>query len=336
MLTGTREKLTQADGRIRELREEKHRATKLRETAVAAYSANGDDASFKAAKQAKESVDAVQAKLDAIQDEQTALLKTLGDAEQQGRVSLTLPGDNGYAKAAAGLDLANGNLRVDVRANSLLRAQAAPLPSSPSDGGFSLVSGPEQSRRYLYPVLARDAFGDGSGREAAATDFTVSFAQGELTGVERAPDATTGKATLNTTTSLATVEARQHAVVAEGIPSKLFDHQAALRSFLGVELARRVDESVDSHLVAKIEAANPPSGSTGASLVPKIRNAIAAMRGLGGNPTYLAVTPSDAAALDLSVQPGAVIGSSASISKGLVASSGASWFAKFRRSRPRP
>ena len=65
-------------------------------------------------------------------------------------------------------------------------------------------------------------------------------------------------------------------------------------------MSRRLSESFDEHVVGKIEAAAPPAGGTGTDLISKLRTGIAAMADLGGTPSVLALTPSDAAALDLS------------------------------------
>jgi hypothetical protein len=59
-----------------------------------------------------------------------------------------------------------------------------------------------------------------------------------------------------------------------------------------------------AHCLSQIAAANPPSGSTGPNLIEQTRNAISDMRDAGANPTLLVLNGSDAANLDLTVQPG--------------------------------
>lgn len=76
---------------------------------------------------------------------------------------------------------------------------------------------------------------------------------------------------------------------------------------LSVELARRLDQSIDGHTVSTIQAAVPPNGSTGANLIERIRNAIASMTDLGGEPSVIALTPTDAAAFDLSTDAGGYV-----------------------------
>ncbi len=64
-------------------------------------------------------------------------------------------------------------------------------------------------------------------------------------------------------------------------------------------MSRRLDEAIDDHVISAIEGATPYHSSTGSGLVAKIRDAIAAARDLGSEPTVIALTPSDAASLDL-------------------------------------
>ena len=52
-------------------------------------------------------------------------------------------------------------------------------------------------------------------------------------------------------------------------------------------------------MLAQIVAATPAFGNTGTTTIDKVRNAIAAMRALGANPTCSCSTRADAAALDL-------------------------------------
>lgn len=309
LMDATREQLTQAEAKLRALRDDKARATRLADSAKAALeglpqSVDDRDA-FEVAKAAVEAVKRIEQQIEEVTDEQSGLLRQLGDAEAGG--SALLPQVDGWAMAAAELDL-DSKLRVDVGASSLLRASLSPVPLPPTRVDSIVgLTGPARSNatptdsRYLYPVLAQQPFGSSPG-DLAATDYVVTFSTAQLsglTGIERPPDATTEKAVLTPTVTLATVSAKQFAVVLGAIPSKLFDTQGALRGLLGVEMARQVDLSIDKHVVSAIQTASPPSGSVGTTLVARVRNAIAAMRDLGGNPTYLALTPADAAALDL-------------------------------------
>jgi hypothetical protein len=311
-----RQGLNEVESRIRGLREERARLKKVFDSAKAAYTeslaAGGEDndsAARAAAMGAKSALDQVDQKLADAQEDQLGLLRRLGDRES-GVAGFASPGLDGWNEAARKLSLADGDLRIDVPGASLIQAQvqAPSLPSSPSDGSFRVASQqpatvPSASIRYLYPVFSQSPFG-GPG-DLNATDYTVQFDQTELTGVERDPDQTSpAKATITPTIALANPSARTFAVVLDAVPARVFDSQGALRQLLGVEMARQLDQAIDAHTVDVIENASPPSGSTGTDLVTKIRNAISDMRDLGGEPSVIALTPSDAASLDLSVQPG--------------------------------
>ena len=63
---------------------------------------------------------------------------------------------------------------------------------------------------------------------------------------------------------------------------------------------RQVDLSVDRHVVSQILAATPPNGSTGTTLIEKVRNAVASSRSWGSWPAVLLLSPTDSSALDLS------------------------------------
>jgi hypothetical protein len=158
----------------------------------------------------------------------------------------------------------------------------------------------------LYPALPQLPIGS-TPADLATSDYVLTYNDpltGSLPGTERDPDAVTPKAELDATVTLATVEAKQFAVVLDGVPSKLFDSQASLRSLLGTEMARRLDEAVDARVVSAIEATAPPSSSVGADLVAKVRFALAAAHDLGSEPSVIALTPSDAASLDLTQDDG--------------------------------
>jgi HK97 family phage major capsid protein len=68
-----------------------------------------------------------------------------------------------------------------------------------------------------------------------------------------------------------------------------------------------IEQSLDAHVLAQIVAAAPPFGTTGATLVDKIRNGVAAMRATGANPTIVVLNPTDAAALDLLADAGGYV-----------------------------
>lgn len=290
-----RENLEDLEARLRALRDEKGRATKVAEVAKAAAAASDSDETMAAAQGAVDTVRSIEAKIEQAQSEQVAALRQIGDAEA-GLSGFSSPGLDGWHEASRKLSLSEGALRVDVGAQSLLQPSIAPsLPRSPTSS--TVPAAP--SRRWLYPGLEAKPF---SG-DLSATDYTVTWDLTELTaltGVEIEPATDTEKASISPTIGLATVAASTFAVVLDSVPSQLFDNQDSLRQFLSIEMGRRISDAVDEHVVNAIETAAPPNGSTGSTLVKQVRNAIAAMRNLGGEPTLIALTPSAAATLDLS------------------------------------
>lgn len=290
------EKLREIEARLRGLREEKARAVKVADAAKASADAVPDDQDvapqFEAAKAAVEAVKSIETQIEQAQEEQIGLLRQVG-----GPLSLT--GVNGWEDASRRLSLERGEHRADMPAGALMRPMAQLPPSPPSSG---VPSGPAVAApsRYLYPVFAQLPV---DGPDAAVTDFTVSVDQEAatgLTGIERPSDATTPKAELPVTVGLGTPTVPMHAITADSVPNKVFDHQTALRAFLESEMRRRLDKSLDAHCVAKILAANPPNGSTGSDLISQVRNAVSVARDLyGSDPAVLALSPTAASALDL-------------------------------------
>jgi hypothetical protein len=308
-----REQLEATESRLSALREEKQRAVTVAKAAKAAHEAVPDDSDdrpqFEAAMAANDAVKSIDLNIREIQEEQSTLLRRLADAEA-GRSGFASPGVNGWEVAARKLDLAGGELRADVEAQSLLAGPALPpTPSSPvsplrtrAANGASETDVPT-SNRWLYPVFTQQPFG-GSSADLVTTDFVITFANDELTGgltpeIEREPDSTSQKATMTPTVALAYPQAKQYAAILDAIPAKIFDSQEAVRALLGTELARQLSERFDAACVDALEAATPPHGSTGSDLVSRIRNGISAMADLGGEPSVIALSPSDAASLDL-------------------------------------
>jgi hypothetical protein len=157
-------------------------------------------------------------------------------------------------------------------------------------------------RRWLFPNL----WTENAGEDTSIQDFKQTARS--LTGtVKRALDATTDKATLDTTLTLATEALSQFAVVIEGIPNQILESVRTFAAFLESEAQFQVEKAIDDHVFAQIVAATPPFGQTGTTLIEKVRNGIGSMRATGANPTLLVVNPTDAAALDLATDAGGFI-----------------------------
>ena len=309
--------------KLRGLREERARAVKVREAAKAAVAASPDgeegEPAYQAAQASVTAVNEIEQRIDAEQQRQMELLKSLGDYEH-GRSGFTLGGVSGWEKASRELDLGRGELRVGVEAASLVAQSVSPTPPAPSfpravpvgGAGAADATAPGTTNRWTYPVFNYTPFGPSPG-DLVTTDFVVSFTQDPasgLTGVERVDPAasTPDKTTLPLSAALATPAAHQFAVIAEALPAVIFNNQGALQQLLSVEMGRRLSEAIDSHVVDTIEATSGlPSGSTGANLIERIRNGIASMHNAGGAPSVIALTPGDAATLDLSTDAGGYV-----------------------------
>lgn len=151
-----------------------------------------------------------------------------------------------------------------------------------------------KDRRWIYTSMPTINVGDAT----AVPDFTITART--LTGtVQRDVDAVTDKATLAHTIVHSVEEVPQHAVVIDGVPNQLLESVPTLGQLLEQEGRLAVQESIDDHVWARLNAAEP-FGSTGTGLIAQVRNAIAAMRTAGMNPDLLILDPDDAVTLDLS------------------------------------
>ncbi len=291
-----REQLQAAETRVRELRHERIRAKKLADNAKAVYAEGQTETAMRNAQAVVEALRDVESRLEQATEEQTRLLGRLADAER-GIAGWSRPGVNGYAEIGRKLNLERGVNTVAVNAASLLRAQVpGPAPMSLREAqnvpatGSTAPTGPF----YAYQAFPR---ADTAGN-VAVTDFTISFTEATVSGMERDVDEVTDKQTLAGSYALATPDVRQHAIVAENVPLKLLS-TAAFPAFLDTELRRQVDLSVDRAVVAAITASSPPSGSSGSDLISKLRNGIADSRSYGAWPTVLLVSVNDSSSLDL-------------------------------------
>ena len=150
--------------------------------------------------------------------------------------------------------------------------------------------------RFVYPALVRQP----ADNELTVGGYSVSFATPAVTGnIERDPVSTSSKAALGGTITWASKDVRQFAVTMDDVPQAILDADH-VKGLLETEMAYRIDVALDEHCVAGIDALSPPSGSVGTSTIAKVRNAVAASRALGANPSVLLLNGEDAAALDLS------------------------------------
>src|SRR5687768_6748112 len=110
-----RTQLLEVENRVRSLREERARLTKIFKSAQAAAADTETDATIDAAMSAKTSIKEVEQQLEDAQDEQIGLLRRVGDAEA-GRSGSLFNGVDGWDDASRKLSLAEADLRVDLPA----------------------------------------------------------------------------------------------------------------------------------------------------------------------------------------------------------------------------
>lgn len=289
------EQLNEVQGRVRELRQERAQVRK-------------PGSSLPPTKAQSEALGRIKARIEQAEGEEQELLGQLGDLEAgmpgEAASRLGVGTGRGWAAVAKQIDVQRGELRADVPLASVL-AQAPTPAQMPPTRGRPTAQAPT-SNRWLFPILPSEDFPTSAGNEPefVANDYTAEFSQDAVSGVERTVDQTDEKAVLPVEVSLATVTAKQYAIVIENLPSKVLSARRALQDFLSREVGRRLNDHWDAAVVEAVEAGAPPTFTATSDLVADVRRALAEMRDRGGAPRYLALTPADAADLDLSVEPG--------------------------------
>jgi len=212
--------------------------------------------------------------------------------------------EDSFAKAVidAGFDLKN-RPAVSVGMFKALGAKAVTFPTVTDIVRTEQVLVPKgHDRRWLWPHLVME-----DARDATSIQ---DFKQGTRTvtgAVKRALDATTVKADLATSLTLVNEALAMFAVTLSDIPNEILASLRTLQAYLGTEGRYVVESAIDDHVLAQVVAAAPPFGTTGTTLVDKIRNGIATMRATGANPTIVVLNPTDAAALDLTADAGGYV-----------------------------
>ena len=304
-------KLRDTEEQLAELRTERAELQKVADDAREAYAKSnegGDNGpTYRRAIAARDKLHECDGAIDAQRSQQEEILRLIGggrgNRSRGAKTGRDSAGD-GWATVANELRLGEGRNRVNLPLGDLIGSQAmAALSVSPSSG----LTAPAIPAPFMQ--MARDerhvwmVFPSGESLDpevAAITDYRQTGSRTVTGSVERDPVATTPeKATLGLQIELVTPPLRQFAVIADEIPSKLFDFIPALQAFLQSEMAYQVHLALDAHCLAQIAAAAPPVGLSGATLIEQCRNGVAAMRKLGAKPTILCLDPDDAAALDV-------------------------------------
>lgn len=156
--------------------------------------------------------------------------------------------------------------------------------------------------RWLFPHLVqRDAGDAGSIQDYQQTVRTL------VGTVERALDATSNKANLDVTLTMVNTALKQYAVTVDSVPNALFESVDSLRGFLEAEAKFQVFKALDAAIFAAIVAAGPPFGTTGTTLIDKLRNGVSSMRAEGANPDIAVLNSTDSASLDLTADAGGYV-----------------------------
>jgi hypothetical protein len=157
-------------------------------------------------------------------------------------------------------------------------------------------------QRFLFTSFPR------VGLDAAATAVD-SFRQSARTLPEPITDmvrdltAVTEKPRMQTATELVHEPLHQVAVVESEIPNVMLDSRA-IRGWIDNDLRFAWSMAVDTHALARIEAATPELGDPGSHVLAAILNAAAVVAGQGYSPSVLAASPEFLIDLLLAEQPG--------------------------------
>jgi hypothetical protein len=312
-----KERLRQIEGALGESREELVVLRGAAATSKSAYvkdpSAAPSSAVFRTAQRDAEAVTECEERISSLTTEQVGVLKMGGWAEnRRGRRDQNGPsGDypaGDWQTAVQQIDLSRGIDRVDVPLTTLVGAR----PMAAGGGGLTVTPGagglmlPVNEQPFVpLPLDQRGLFAYLPGEQLDGTEPTIAdykmvsrSVEGEIT---RASTADTAKAEALFGIDLATDELLQFSLFLPGVAAKLFDYIEGLGEILSGEMGKLLVQRLNLHIIEQIEAAKPPTGEEGETLLEKLRHAVKEVKGAGGTPSLIALNPDDAADLDLSV-----------------------------------
>jgi hypothetical protein len=214
------------------------------------------------------------------------------------------PAGDGWATAARTIDLASGVDRVETALTSLLG------PTPLAAGGVSVtpsseLSAPLHEQPFIpMPLDTRGLFAYLPGEQLDGTTPSIADYKQVSREVEkeitRDPIATSAKAELKAGIELATDPLLQFALFLPGVQAKLFDYIEGFTQLLQAEMQGLLVKRLNLHIIEQIEAAAPPVGEKGESLLEKLRWGAMEVKDAGGEPSLAALAPEEAAELDLS------------------------------------
>jgi hypothetical protein len=309
--TNLRERLRDVEAKVTAARTERAAARQARDRDRDAYAKARDQSPsnplYQRALRSVDALAATEARLEELTETHVGILKMLGEPAQAGHGGNGPRsgdgGTDGFATIARELSLAEGRNRVNLPLGDMLRSPAmAAVTVTPSSGlsqpsmEVPFVQTARDERHIWQAIPPGEPVDIGT---AAITDYKQTGSRTVTGSVERDPIATTSKAKLGLAVSLENLPLKQFAVVVNEVPAKLFDFIPIFQQFLVSELSYQISLALDAHVLAEIAAASPPTSKEGSTLIEQCRNAVAAMRKLGAKPSVLALSPADAAALDV-------------------------------------
>ena len=275
--------------------------------ALALYAEEGEDLSEEELAEVKSKVEAYLGEK-ALHDEMTNLGRAMKGVED----SLN-PSAGGWAALAKGIDLPAGKRTASAPLASLL---GTTKPKASLDGGgaggafdpagftrqHGVTSGYGVDRRFLYPHLVSQPLAEGILSVTAWRQTGTETVTGEI---ERDPTSVEQKAELDLKLDAVDERVKQFALIISGVPNAMITSEPTLTSFLQTRANAMLAKTLDEYIVATILAATPPPPNvgTGTDLIKRLRTGKAEMANAGAYPTLAALSPDDAAALDLDQRP---------------------------------
>jgi Phage capsid family len=201
--------------------------------------------------------------------------------------------------------------RLDVKASRRVEIPAFPIfgvkaPTIPAVSDLSpkppdSIEPLGRDERFMYSAMPSVDLGT----DLSIRDFreTVRTPAGTI---EREPTAVTGKATLAVTVTAVNTPVKQEAIILDAIPNAVLESVASFREFANAELRFQIAKALDLHVYTAVNT-GATFGTTGATLVDKLRNAITAVQADGFTPDLAVLNPTDAAALDLTADAGGYV-----------------------------
>jgi Phage capsid family len=156
-------------------------------------------------------------------------------------------------------------------------------------------------QRFMYPSMPTQDVGT----DLSIQDFRETV-RGTTGTIERDPVAVTGKATLNVTVTAVNTPVKQEALILDGIPNAVLESLTGFRAFADSELRFQIQKAIDAHVYTNVNA-NATFGTSGTTMVDKLRNAVTAVQADGFQPNLAVLNPTDAAALDLTADAGGYV-----------------------------